>query len=424
MKALATLGHFVARQIWLITHRRRKVAQPDGLLPRLLVDVSTIIQHDAQTGIQRVVRGVWSELLKRHGREFELVAVQATRSRGYCYVPLEAMDRSMSAIPEVPVIGRRGDCFLGLDLAAHFLPKYRRQLSAWRNAGVSIHIVVYDLLPVQRDDWFTKPAQAHFRRWLAILVEQADQAICISQQVARDLREYLHQHGASRRPVITTMRLGADIAASRPSAGICDEVAQLLDRLRFRPAILMVGTVEPRKGYDIALAALEHLWATRGGEAPDLVIVGKPGWRTASLQRKLRSHPEMGRRLHWLTEVTDEGLCELYEATRGLLMTSRGEGMGLPLLEAAMHRRPMLVRDLPVFREQELAGAQYFGDDTPEALADPLLRLVANREPVPKQSSLPTWQASVDDLLAKLGLLDRREANKSAPPETFGGRLA
>ena len=393
----------------------------DGPLPRLLVDVSTIIEHDAQTGIQRVVRGVWTELLKRHGREFDLVPVQATRSRGYCYVPLEAMETPKPTLAEVPVVARSGDRFLGLDLSAHFLPKYRRQLRAWREAGASLHLVVYDLLPVQRPHWFTQPAQAHFRRWLIVLTQQADQAICISQQVARDLRDHLHQQGASRRPNITTMRLGGDISASRPSAGLCGDVTQLLDRLRFRPAILMVGTVEPRKGYDTALAAFEHLWATCGGEAPDLVIVGKPGWKTAPLQRRLRSHPEIGKRLHWLTDVSDEGLCKLYAASRGLLMTSRGEGMGLPLLEAALHRRPILVRDLPVFREQELAGAQYFQDDTPEALADPLMRLVASRDPAPVQAALPTWKASVDDLLIKMGLVVSAQSDPSAHREVVGG---
>lgn len=355
MKLLTSLVHFIARQAWLVTHRR-KAGFREGPLPRLLVDVSTIIQHDAQTGIQRVVRGVWTELLKRHGREFDLVPVQATRSRGYCYVSLEAMELSNSEAADEPVAARAGDRFLGLDLSAHFLPKYRRQLKAWRDAGASIHLVVYDLLPVQRPQWFTQPAQAHFRRWINVVTEQADQAICISQQVARDLREYLHQQGIQRRPQITTMRLGGDISASRPSAGVCDQITQLLHRFRFRPAVLMVGTVEPRKGYDSALAAFEHLWATRGGEAPDLVIVGKPGWKTKALQRRLREHSEIGKRLHWLTNVSDEGLCKLYDACRGLLMTSRGEGMGLPLLEAALHRRPILVRDLPVFREQELAS--------------------------------------------------------------------
>lgn len=404
MNMLANVGHFVARQLWLATHRRKAVVRGDGPLPRLLVDVSTIIRHDAHTGIQRVVRGVWSELLKHHGREFELVPVQASRSRGYCYVSLDAMELSKAQVAGEPVIARAGDRFLGLDLSAHFLPRYRRQLKAWQEAGASIHLVVYDLLPVQRPDWFTQPAQAHFRRWLSVVIEQADQAICISHQVARDLREYLHQHRAARRLPITTMRLGGDISASRPSDGVCTEVEALLDRLRFRPAVLMVGTVEPRKGYDTALAAFEHLWATRGGEAPDLVIVGKPGWKTATLQRQLRLHPETGKRLHWLTEVSDEGLCKLYAASRGLLMTSRGEGMGLPLLEAASHRRPILVRDLPVFREQQLAGIEYFQDDSPEALAEPLMRLIASREPVPVQTAIPTWSTSVSELLAGLNI--------------------
>ena len=114
--------------------------------------------------------------------------------------------------------------------------------------------------------------------------------------------------------------------------------------MRFRPTALMVGTIEPRKGYDVALRALQHLWATRGAEAPDLVIVGKPGWKTEQLQRRIRSHPEQGRQLHWLDQVSDESLCSLYQSSRGLLMASHAEGFGLPLLEAVVHRRHVLTR--------------------------------------------------------------------------------
>ena len=163
--------------------------------------------------------------------------------------------------------------------------------------------------------------------------------------------------------------MAGDIAGSVPSTGVCDELSRLLEYLRFRPAILMVGTIEPRKGYEAALAAFEYLWSHGPTDAPDLVLIGKAGWKTVAYQSKIRNHPEFAKRLHWFDNISDEGLCLLYQACRGLLMASRGEGWGLPLIEAALHRRPVLARDLPVFREHALANIQFFSDDAPRALA-------------------------------------------------------
>ena len=212
------------------------------------------------------------------------------------------------------------------------------------------------------------------------------------------------------------MKLCGDIAASRPTAGICDDVLRLLDRMRFRPTILMVGTVEPRKAYDVALGCFEHLWNKGMGEAPDLVIVGKPGWKTEALQRRIRGHAEHGRRLHWLDQVSDEGLCALYEACRGLLMTSHAEGFGgLPLVEAVGHRRHVLARSLLVFREQNLPNVSFFDDDSPEALGDLVLKLSAAGLDRPKQTpNLPDWSESIHDLLMQLGLIDVIQAPEAS----------
>jgi len=307
---------------------------------------------------------------------------------------------------------RAGDRFLGLDLSAHLLPKYTSQLRAWRQNGASVHLVVYDLLPLLRPDWFSDAAGAHFRKWMDILLVEADRAICISDQVANDLQQQLAGRPEAKRLAIGRLQMGGDIEATIPTTGICEDVTTLVARLRFRPAILMVGTIEPRKGYDVSLAAFDYLWREHSAEVPDLVIVGKAGWKTSSLQEAIRSHREYNRRLHWLDSASDEGLCQLYEACRGLLMASHGEGFGLPLIEAAMHRRRVLARDLPVFREQKLPGVLFFTDDSPAALGGRLMELSkAGLERETSVPRLPTWAESASCLLNDLGLGSQNECD-------------
>jgi glycosyltransferase involved in cell wall biosynthesis len=163
----------------------------------------------------------------------------------------------------------------------------------------------------------------------------------------------------------------------------------------------MVGTVEPRKGHHQALLAMEHLWAA--GENLGLVICGRQGWMVDSIAKRLRSHRELGRRLFWMDQTTDEALMELYSIASGILMASEGEGFGLPLVEAACHGLPIITRDLAVFREVAGEHAFYFSSTDSTHLAGAIrswLELYRRAEH-PKSSMIPrlTWQQSAQQLL-------------------------
>jgi len=400
--SLRQLGRFASRILWLERNRGRFSEGATGTKRRLFVDVSVIARHDAQTGIQRVVRAVWAELKKRGGAEFELVPVTANYQRGYCYARPDFLEQAREDLISAPVRARSGDVFLGLDLSAQFVPLYRNQLQEWREAGATIHLVVYDLLPLTRQDLFNSRTVSRFGQWLDVLITHCDQALCISDHVAHDLQAHLGN--GVKQPRIGRLQLAGDIEASLPSRGVDERISDAIERVRRTPTILMVGTIEPRKSYDIALAAFELHWRKRGQEAPSLMIVGKPGWRTAALQERIRNHPEHGRRLHWLEEVSDEALAQFYQACLAVFLASVGEGFGLPTAEAALNRRWVLVRDLPVFHELRLPNLRYFTKDSPEDLARALEALLqaANAAP-PPAAELPSWSRCVERLVEELG---------------------
>jgi len=359
MRAIGTLGTAALRKLWLLRNRK-SFRDPDrSRRPRLLVDVSVIMRHDAATGIQRVVRAVWSQLAKLSMEDFEVVPVHASATHGYCFAPRDFLSRGAAGKP-VPVGAAPGDKFLGLDLAAHYLPAYANQLAAWRRNGATLHVVVYDLLPLERPDWFEQSTSHHFRRWFAVVMNQADQALCISDSVAQEFRRRTIGTTAHDRIRVGRLRLSGDISGSVPSTGISESALRVIEHVRKRPCVLMIGTVEPRKNYDHALDAFARLWADEQNGAPDLVIVGKPGWKTSALQERLRNHREHGRRLHWIADVSDEALTMLYQSAEAVFLAAFDEGFGLPLVEAATHGRWILVRDLPVFREQQLPNVRYF----------------------------------------------------------------
>lgn len=373
---------------------------------QLLVDVSVIHQSDARTGIQRVVRALLLQLLQAPPTGYRVCPVFATRQHGYRYAASNFLDASQQAVTasEHAVQVQSGDLFLALDLAAHLLPRHQTQVLHWKRSGVQLHVVVYDLLPLQHPEWFNSKTTRNFARWIRWLAVYADSAICISETVKADLHNWLKARFDLSPEALpaSTIVLGADIDASAPSGGLPANAEALLAHLRNTPAVLMVGTLEPRKGYDQAVAAFELLWQ-QPGPAPSLVVVGRTGWKTEALQEKLHHHAEAGKRLFWPENVSDEFLTQLYDVCSGVLVASRAEGFGLPLIEAALYKKPVLARDLPVFHEIGVTGITFFSGDDAETLACAISTWIGKEgDDTSLHQSVATWQTAAKQLLHAL----------------------
>lgn len=371
------------------------------------IDISELVRFDWQSGIQRVVKNYLLELLRHPPDDATIVPVYATVGEQGYRVAQDPMLR-FAGLPlrgsAGPVIEpRAGDLFFGLDLAPHIVPVQRDYLQRLRARGVAVAFMVYDLLPLRLADCFAPGAAADHERWLRVAAG-ADLLVCISQAVADELAQWLRDHppadGPPRTPAIGSVHLGADLAHALPTQGLPPDAKDVLARIRARPSFLMVGTLEPRKCHAAVLSAFERLW--EAGADATLVIAGRTGWMVSDLVSRLRSHPEQGRRLFWLEDSSDEYLQEVYAACACLVAASRGEGFGLPLVEAAQRGMPIIARDLPVFREVAGDHAFYFADDAPQALADAIARWLAlyreQRQPASTGMPWQTWRQSAAQL--------------------------
>ena len=373
---------------------------------RLFVDVSTIVRHDAQTGIQRVVRSVCRELSMYHPR-LRIHAVAATKWRPYAVVETELFPKN--SIPSAR--GRLelgpGDAFLGLDLSAHLFFRHERQLRRWSAAGAEIAAVVYDLLPLAHPEWFSPKTTLHFRRWLDVIGRRANVVLPISRSVQADLAKYLTAHHLERAPQIRSdvLPLSGDIGLFQHN--LPARLDPVTEAMRTHPAVLMVGTVEPRKGYAVALAAHRQAWATSSATAPLLIMAGKPGWQTGELQRELRGLNLERDGAVWLEDVDDAKLHELYRACRCVLVASLGEGYCLPLHEALAYGKPVLARDLPVLRELHSPMIFYFTTDDPENLALALVDVATRKLTPPTIPLARGWADTVRTILDALKVVGR-----------------
>lgn len=379
----------------------------------LFVDVSVVAHDDFKTGIQRVVRALTLELLNNppHGFRIEPIYLSEVDGKWLYYSARSYSSKLLNIsdhwLPDEPTEFHNNDIFLGLDLAGGYVIKATQQglYEHLKNLGVHIAFVVYDLIPILFEQFYSSDDSNGHAQWLHSIC-QADTVVCISQAVSQDLQNWLQAHKPERLPELNIrhFHLGADIEASSPSVGFPEHGEQILEQLKAQTSFLMVGTVEPRKGHWQTLKAFEQLWAQ--GHKAHLVIVGKEGWLIDEFATELNQHPELNRRLYWFTDISDEYLVALYDACAGLIAASYCEGFGLPLIEAAKHKLPIIARDLPVFREVAQQHAFYFDSQTPEQLALALLEWMSLYEldEHPKSLNMPwlTWQVSAQQLLDTL----------------------
>ena len=378
---------------------------------QLLVDVSEIARADAGTGIQRVVRNILLQLLKAPPSGFEIKPVYASRHHSYRYAEqyrTKLMAQDCGAHSDLPVQIHPGDVFLGLDLAAHLLPHHHRTLGQWKNSGVKLFFLMHDLFPVRHPEWFNPKRARTFHRWLRTLAIYSDCVLCVSKATADDLEKWLASRYRIRNGAlpVRSFHLGTDFSVQTPSQGQADTADDFRRRFQGRPCVMMVGTIEPRKGYAQALSAFETLW--RQDMQVNLLIVGKTGWKVDRLISRLRQHPEAGARLHWFDDADDHQLLQLYNITDGLLMASEGEGFGLPVIEAARFNKPLLLRDIPVFREIAGIAAEYFTGTESDTLALALqnwLRLIsAGKAPAAQAIKCQNWADSTAQLIHAMEL--------------------
>ncbi len=388
---------------------------PSPRKPQLLLNVSAMVISDLRTGIQRVVRSFLAELIKAPPAGWSVDPVHATVDRpGYRYArkfTSRFLGMQDDWVEDAPVQAWPGDMFIELDFATDILVAQGNTLHSWRQRGVAVYSIVYDLLPVTMPEVFPEGTRESHQRWLSTLT-RFDGALCISRTAADSLFNWLQTFGPHQeRPfVVNWFHLGADVDGSAPSLAMPAEAVHTRAALKARPSFLMVGTIEPRKGYLQTLNAFDALWAQ--GIEVNLVIVGKEGWKPVPEEqrrdipqtvRALRNHPELGKRLFWLEGISDEYLVQVYAHASCLIGASYDEGFGLPLIEAARHGVPLLVRDIPVFREVTADQAYFFPDSRdPAAISQAVQHWLALFEQGthPRSDALPhqTWQQSAQQV--------------------------
>lgn len=350
---------------------------------RVLIDMTPTARSDIGTGIQRVVREVVKAAIES-GEGFPVMIIDGR----LCVY-------ARGAVEPTPLDIRSGDTLLLLDSGWLYVSEYRPIVDLVRARGGRNVVCLYDLFPIVYGAAFPAALRANFKKWFEEIILPADGVAAISHSVANEFEEYCQER---RLPRVATQQLGVWTLGADFTEGVKSAPTtrvRVIAEARV-PFFLSVGTLAPNKGQALCLSAFEKLWA--GGVDVALVIVGRPGWNTSALERRLGEHPEHGRRLFWLSDANDAELQSLYRSARAVICASYAEGFGLPLIEAAHAGAPVIASDIEIFHEVGGDSVAYFDMLDPDSLMKRIVEMLASEKRAPPLPVL-SWKESTQRLL-------------------------
>jgi glycosyltransferase involved in cell wall biosynthesis len=221
-----------------------------------------------------------------------------------------------------------------------------------------------------------------------LLLKRADGVVTVSETT----RSLLLRYRLTNKPITVVSNAG-EVTANLAGASALARTKRLV----------YMGSFMPYKNVDTLVRALADLDAS-GDSGYALHLMSRVS--LGEQQRLQALAPAASLVFH--NGVTDAEYAEILSSATALMTASLDEGFGIPLVEAMGRGIPVVVSDIPIFREIGGDAALFFDPKNPASAADAIRRLnvpgewgVRSRRSV-AQAARFTWQKSAEQLLATL----------------------
>jgi glycosyltransferase involved in cell wall biosynthesis len=201
--------------------------------------------------------------------------------------------------------------------------------------------------------------------------EKSHRIIAVSESTKRDI---VSQYGVSEEKISVVYQTCDD--RFRREIGE-EEIETALSRYKLPPRYLLyVGTVNRRKNLFSIVLAMRQVKDTV--PLPLVVIGGGRGYKL-EVQKYVQDHGMQGCVL-FAPHVDPTDLPAVYRRAAMVILPSRYEGFGLPIIEALMCRVPVITSRASSLPEVAGPGAWYCEVDKPESIAEGIIRIVRSPE--------------------------------------------
>lgn len=292
--------------------------------------VMDVTPASAETGIGRYTRGLAKAMLERKPSGYNLTLV--TRRK-----------ESLKVFPDASHISasRLTYQILGGPLLKPFEPSLYLGPDFTFPMGLSVPsvVVVHDLIPWKHPEWVSHRARLLYRVFGTPCLRAARTVVADSEFTAQEFREVFHRDPEVVYPGISDLFRPDHLEPSIQSVSLPG--GRVIDA----PYLLFVGALDARRNAGLLLKAFRMV--RRHRPELSLVLVGK--LRGKEVQAAVREMESGG--VIFLGGLADATLVPLYRGASAVIYISSYEGFGYPPLEGVACGVPVLVSDIPVFRE-------------------------------------------------------------------------
>lgn len=210
-----------------------------------------------------------------------------------------------------------------------------------------------DTVSIEHFSWSTRIRLGVERWWLRSRAHRVSRFVVQTETMAALLEKKLHKN-----------------AAIFPFTGIF-EMGDVQQRETYRYDYIYVASGEPHKNHRLLIEAWIEL--ARKGYFPKLCLTLDQE-RFPEICRWIQQQIEhYGLRVFIVGECTHSDVVALYQCSRALIYPSKFESFGLPLIEAAMLKLPILASDASYVTDV-IQPTDQFDPDSPRSIAEAVQR--------------------------------------------------
>lgn len=260
-------------------------------------------------------------------------------------------------------------------------PNYMMPLLAFprgRPGRIKAVVTIHDLIPLIAPTATPRALKRRlfplYRRLMYEIGARADRIVAVSEVSRRAVLDHLRIADPARVRVIYN---GVDAMFQPATDDVGRMSSSALSPSTSRPrVVLYVGRSDPYKNLAGLIRAFAQ--AQRLTTIPlRLRIVGPRDPRYPE-PVALVNDLKLTDSVDWTGYVADEALVQAYRDADVLVLPSRYEGFGFPVVEAMACATPVLCSDIPVLREIAGNAADFASPDSPASLAQAIVRVLTD----------------------------------------------
>jgi len=264
---------------------------------------------------------------------------------------------------------------------------------------------IHDLTFIHFPDLVEKNNLAHLNRVVKRSVRSSDFIITVSEAVKAELV----QKFSILSEKIVTIPIPPDEEFNKKNT---NEV-HLKYGIPTQKYIFFISTMEPRKNIPLLIEAYSRLPQDLRSEY-SLVLSGGMGWKSEKSIAALKKAQQERLNIIHTGYIDEQDKSSLYQQSSAFIFPSLYEGFGMPVLEAAASKVPIVASDIPVLREAAGSGALYFDPTSSIALTSAIEKILTDEQlrnklvmNASKHLATFSWEKNARKIIDKVNELEK-----------------